>query len=291
MRLSLTLIAVMASIALTQDIASDEPTKVHVLWEPEKAADDAEWAAARQKGDDLICRLEATDEAAGRLNMDTRTPPSARNQWPDAALTSEISLWGWFTGEYDQKVHCQFADDNEDYHVNKVGTMFQDLGINSRPRTKGGDNVCYSIEHYNERAEDDDGDTLAAQNQYYDINGVWERCTGAHVRFGINQRGGLIIGLDFLNPRTAALANWDDSPAEASLPELKRASDIMMAYWLRGNIDPKSLKYYLVLTIENTMTLALINRVLKNHGLKEVPYWPGIIANMYDEEGPALLGE
>ncbi|KAI4696856.1 uncharacterized protein J4E88_001035 [Alternaria novae-zelandiae] len=266
MRLSLTLIAVVASIALTQDIASDEPTKVHVLWEPEKVADDAEWAAARQKGDDLICRLEATDEAAGRLNMDTRTPPSARNQWPDAALTSEISLWGWFTGEYDQKSHCQFADDNEDYHVNKV-------------------------EHYNERAEDDDGDTLAAQNQYYDINGVWERCTGAHVRFGINQRGGLIIGLDFLNPRTAALANWDDSPAEASLPELKRASDIMMAYWLRGNIDPKSLKYYLVLTIENTMTLALINRVLKNHGLKEVPYWPGVIANMYDEEGPALLGE
>lgn len=68
--------------------------------------------------------------------------------------------------------------------------MFQDLGINSRPHTKGGDNVCYSIEHYNERAEDDDGDTLAAQDQYYDINGVWERCTGAHVRFGINQRGG-----------------------------------------------------------------------------------------------------
>ena len=68
--------------------------------------------------------------------------------------------------------------------------MFQDLGINPRPRTKGGDNVCYNMQHYNEGAEDDDGDILEAEDQYYPVNGVTKRCTGAHVRFAINQRGG-----------------------------------------------------------------------------------------------------
>ena len=65
----------------------------------------------------------------------------------------------------------------------------------------------------------------------------------------------------------------------------------MMAFWLRGNFDPKNLKYYLVFNIQNKKTVALISRVLKNHDLSEVPYWPGVVANMYDEEGPALLGE
>ena len=123
MRLSLALIAIVASVALAQDTASDEPTRVHALWESEKAASDAEWTAARQKGDELICRLEATDEAAGRLNLDTRTPPSARNQWPDAALRAEMSLWAWFTGEFEQESHCNFADNDEDNHINKVGTL------------------------------------------------------------------------------------------------------------------------------------------------------------------------
>lgn len=47
------------------------------------------------------------------------------------------------------------------------------------------------------------------------------------------------------------------------LPKLRRPSDIMAAYWLRGNTSPKGLKYYFVLDIRNEETLPVITSVLK----------------------------
>jgi hypothetical protein len=125
MLLSMLLIAVAASIAQAQNLASSEPINVQVaaLWDPETVESAAEWAAAHEKGDRLVCRLEANDEAAGRLWSDTRNPPSARSQWGDAALRSELPLWGWFIGEYDQEFHCHFSDDDADGHINKIGKL------------------------------------------------------------------------------------------------------------------------------------------------------------------------
>jgi hypothetical protein len=53
--------------------------------------------------------------------------------------------------------------------------------------------VCFNIEHYDESAEDDDGDILEAEDQYYKVNGQTYRCTGAHVRFGITNQAGVSI--------------------------------------------------------------------------------------------------
>jgi hypothetical protein len=100
----------------------------------------------------------------------------------------------------------------------------------------------------------------------------------------------VIIGLDFQSPRVKALENWGHANA-AELPQLQRVSDIMMAFWLRDNPNPKNLKYYLVYNIKNELTVSLINTVLRNHNLDQVPYWPGIVANMWEEEGPTLLGK
>ena len=117
-------VALTASIAFCQNIASSEPTDVRVtgLWNPNDVATAAEWTAAHQKGARLTCRLEATDEAAGRLWQDTRNPPSARSQWADVSLRNELRLWSWFTGEYEQELHCHFSDDDVDNHMNKIGT-------------------------------------------------------------------------------------------------------------------------------------------------------------------------
>jgi len=101
----------------------------------------------------------------------------------------------------------------------------------------------------------------------------------------------VIIGQSFASPRFEAAANWGFEPRETELPQLQRVSDIMMAYWLRENPDPKNLKYYLVCNILNEQTVALINYVLKSKGLDKIPYWPGVVAGMWEEEGPALLGK
>ena len=68
--------------------------------------------------------------------------------------------------------------------------MFASLGVNDQPREKSGDNQCYNIEHYDADEEDADMDDDDVMRQYYDVDGEEYRCTGAHVRFGINQRGG-----------------------------------------------------------------------------------------------------
>jgi hypothetical protein len=49
------------------------------------------------------------------------------------------------------------------------------------------------------------------------------------------------------NPLHAANNNWEyQDPDDTNLPQLRRASDIMFAFWLRNNPDPKNLKYYIV---------------------------------------------
>jgi len=79
--------------------------------------------------------------------------------------------------------------------------MFASLGVNDQPREKSGDNQCYNIEHYDADEEDDNMDEEDEMQQYYFVDDEEYRCTGAHVRFGINQRGGseslrLISGFD-----------------------------------------------------------------------------------------------
>jgi hypothetical protein len=48
----------------------------------------------------------------------------------------------------------------------------------------------FNIQHFDKKVIDQDGDQIEAADQYYEVKGTKYRCTGAHVRFGINQSGG-----------------------------------------------------------------------------------------------------
>ncbi|KAF1832885.1 hypothetical protein BDW02DRAFT_553766 [Decorospora gaudefroyi] len=273
---------------------NSEPTRVQkaaLVYDPQNVASNADWATYTEKGARLGCRLDADDEAAGRLWMDTRNPPSARSEWSNVKLMHELGLWYWHQADFDQDYHCNFADDDSNDHTNKIGSALQALGLSSKPKTQGGDNVCFNIEHFDDDAQDDDGDQLEPEDQYYEVNGREYQATGAHVRFGVNQPGGMIIGMDFQSPRAQAVDRWQEEPTEDELPRLKRVSDIMTAFWLRGHGNPKNLRYYLAFNVQNDETVPLIARVLKNRGHdKMVPYWPGVTVGTWEKEGEALLG-
>jgi hypothetical protein len=49
-----------------------------------------------------------------------------------------------------------------------------------------------------------------------------------------------MIAMFLENPRYAVVHNWPVSnPPESDLPSLRLASDILAAYWLRDNPNPK----------------------------------------------------
>jgi hypothetical protein len=61
------------------------------------------------------------------------------------------------------------------------------------------------------------------------------------------------------NPLHAANNNWEyQDPDDTNLPQLRRASDIMFAFWLRNNPGPKNLKYYIVNDVRNDETMPII---------------------------------
>jgi len=78
-----------ANVSESQIGTSDESNGVpHVnrlqargYFDPAKFADEAMWKKYLDKGHHLKCIMEAPDQAAGQLEMDTRTPPSAASKW------------------------------------------------------------------------------------------------------------------------------------------------------------------------------------------------------------------
>jgi hypothetical protein len=100
------------------------------------------------------------------------------------------------------------------------------------------------------------------------------------------------MGHDFSSPKNEAELTWDvEDVKEDELPKLKKASDIMLAFWLRNNKNPRNLKHYLANQITNKETVPLIARVLKNSKLSRVPKWPGVEVSMQQDDGQALLGK
>jgi hypothetical protein len=125
MRLTAVLLAAAAlfSIAIGRSaINSSEPTGVHVAayWDPSVTVDDNACYKAIENGARLTRRLDANDEAAGRLWEDTRTPPSARSEWIDTQLTRDLNYWGWRESDWNQALVCDYSDDSND-HIHKIG--------------------------------------------------------------------------------------------------------------------------------------------------------------------------
>lgn len=77
----------------------------------------------------------------------------------------------------------------------------------------------------------------------------------------------------------AAKVYWAKSGVNATIdmmPELRHGANIMGAYWLRGNPDPKNLKYYIALGIENDSTLQAIAIIMAHNEMAQIPVWPGL---------------
>lgn len=64
------------------------------------------------------------------------------------------------------------------------------------------------------------------------------------------------------------------------MPVLRHASDIMTAYWLRNNPNPKGLKYYFALGIQNNETNRVIASILLDKEIYDMPRWPGVKLNL-----------
>jgi len=74
------------------------------------------------------------------------------------------------------------------------------------------------------------------------------------------------------------------------LPQVGIVSDIMFAYWLRDNANPRNLRYYITNNIQNEETLKVIARILREKSMQTVPYWPGVELGMWEKEAEVLLG-
>jgi hypothetical protein len=126
MRLTAVLLAAAALFSIVigrSAFNSSEPIGVHVAayWDPSVTFDDNAWYKAIEKGARLTCRLDANDEAAGRLWEDTRNLPSARSEWADTQLTHDLNYWGWRESDWDQAYVCDYSDDDNNDHIHKIG--------------------------------------------------------------------------------------------------------------------------------------------------------------------------
>lgn len=121
---------------------------------------DADWELYTRKGGALMCGLLGTDQTAGRLLNDKRTPPSAASAW-QGDLKEELSWWYWHdvTSVRDK---CDFNDYFE------FPFAMKSLGLNGISSLQGGDNVCYHVEHCDRNLKKD-GESVPSANQWYDV--------------------------------------------------------------------------------------------------------------------------
>lgn len=83
-----------------------------------------------------------------------------------------MAAWQWYESQMDQ-FNCFFGDTGPAHWVfyRKVETAFNDLGLDLFPRSMGGHNTCYSVEHGKEDLLDENGDEYEQSEQVYDVAG------------------------------------------------------------------------------------------------------------------------
>ncbi|KAH7406736.1 hypothetical protein DE146DRAFT_753290 [Phaeosphaeria sp. MPI-PUGE-AT-0046c] len=252
------------------------------FWDDDLASS-ADFEKAADKGGALICALQGTDRTAGLLLRDKRSPPSAASAWT-GDLRAELQTWYWRV----------INPTSKGCYLNKfwqIAATLQALGLDGRPKTEGGDNLCHRIEHWDPEKQED-GHQVPAINQWYTVDGNNYRATKAHFEFIVNTKGGAIFGLYLDGPKSAARQHWfgnSKDPDIALLPRLRSFSDVMWAYWIRDNPDIQNIRYFFMLGISNDQTNQLIASCLEKAG-KKLSEWPGLIFDTSSDEGHALLG-
>lgn len=184
---------------------------------------------------------------------------------------------------------------------NKIQTALESLGLSYLPFGKGGDNECFSLEHFDENLLPDESDEEDEDNEDHEVKPIEDQtysvgtdvypATGAYYRFGVNRKGGAVFAQNMKKPQVAAREELGPNIPDNLMPHLHRASDIMWSYWERNNPNPQNLRYYFVNYVRNEETVPLIARALRNNNLERIPRWPGLELDMASEEAEAILGQ
>lgn len=72
-----------------------------------------------------------------------------------------MAQWGWTPADTDETNSCDFEN------FWKAKPVTDALGLNAKPKSSGGDNECFCIEHGNELAKDKDGKRVSLMRQTY----------------------------------------------------------------------------------------------------------------------------
>lgn len=261
--------------------------------EPATAVDgDDPWSLSVRRGAKLLQGMKASNKDAATLyNMGN----SAESPY-DGDLHTTLTSWGYNDNSPALAAHVDKECNMDSPSGHMLKNTFAELGMSTKPKSQGGPNECFQIEHYDSPSVilDDDGTRPDKIHQYYNSPcGSEFRITGAEHTVGINAESGAVYAMSIRSPAKAARTLWRRAPKEEELPHIRSFSDIAWAYWNRAAVDDlKNIKYFLVTMIINTETNQHVKQALQNLDppKNEANGWPGAEFDMDNDAGKALLG-
>ncbi|USP74807.1 uncharacterized protein yc1106_02081 [Curvularia clavata] len=255
------------------------------FWDDDYASE-SEWKIYTAKGGALMCGLSGSDETAGILLKDTRTPTSASSIFT-SNFKNTLATWHW-RHVNPASFSCSFST-----HWQFPNAM-RSLGISGTSVAEGGDNTCYRVEHWDPEMRDEHGNQIPAVNQWYSVPGVERkyRATKAHYEFGLNFRGGALFAMFLESPQAAARSLWysnQKSPSKDDLPLLRAFSDVLWGFWAQDNPDVRNVRFFFMIGISNDVSNRIIASCLRDVEAT-LGVWPGTSFEAESEQGHALIG-
>jgi hypothetical protein len=159
------------------------------------AADDDPWTLSVARSAKLLQGMKGSDadaDAATLYNLGS----SAESPF-DGDLIDKLKEWGYNdnTPALDKKADPECNFDSPNGHMLKKA--FADLSISFKPKSQGGPNQCFQIDHYDSPAVKlgEDGKMPEKANQRYDVCGKEYRITNAEHTMGVNAEAGAVYAM------------------------------------------------------------------------------------------------
>ncbi|CAI9635688.1 unnamed protein product [Alternaria burnsii] len=258
-----------------------------------KTTGDDSWTLSVARGTKLLQGMKASDAEAAALYTLGASAESAF----DGDLINKLREWGYndATDALAKQADPECNFDSSKGHMLKKA--FSDLAISTKPKSQGGPNQCFLIEHYDSPAvkKGDDGKMPLRGDQRYEVCDKEYRVTGAEHTIGVNAEAGVVYAINLSSAAKAARRLWKRAALTDELPAIRSVSDIAWAFWNRVHSDVESLqniRYLFVTMIINKETNQHITRALGtlNPPKEDVEVWPGHDFDMETDAGKALLG-
>ncbi|KAH5436206.1 hypothetical protein HBI47_071090 [Parastagonospora nodorum] len=212
----------------------------------------------------------------------------------DGDLYDTLVAWGYNDNtEAMQKKH---DDECDVENGNKVKQCFDELGMGTKSKGRGGPNQCFQIKHFDSPAVMlyEDGSRPEKANQYYKAPcGTTMRVVDAAHAVGVNGIGGAVIAMGIVSPAKAAAGLWCRDRKPEELPHIRSFSDISWAFWNRAAaVNIQGIHYLMATMVINRETNQRIRKALSELTPPEedAKGWQGHEFGMDSDAGKALLG-